>query len=227
MKIETSLGNLNIDEVSKSEDGWITIQSQSVTYDKNEFFVTEFSKQFPLYTLLGSNNLEKFNFLTELCARTPRMREWFAATSIQYSDTTQMPLYLKNCVEPSEYKMIQEKMLKLKDELAVVIKKRNDLSAKYQADLSALQEEERAVVKKTIGSDNILKIVTLTTECLPLSIQMKIQSYMANSPDADIADNRRRLAQEYLAKFKVALIELNKVKEISNIDDLINEIELK
>jgi len=227
MQFETSFGEINIEEVGIYEDGWITIKSQSVTIDKNSFYIDEFKSDFPSYTLLGSNELEKFKFLSELCSRSPELRKWYAATTLKYSDTTQLPLYLKNSVAPNEYKRVQDKLLLLKDRLASVIKKRNELAAKYSADLDALEIEEHHVVNKTIGDDNILKIVSLTTECLPLSIQMKIQSYMANSSDADIADNKRRLAQEYLAKFKLALIKMSKENPNLNLDYLINELQLK
>jgi hypothetical protein len=227
MHFDTSFGKVNLDEVGKTEDDWITIASQSVTIDKNRFYIDEFKSDFPNYTLLGSNDLEKFKFLSELCGRSPELRKWYASVTIRYSDTTQLPLYLKNSVAPDEYNRVQEKLLALKDKLAVIIKKRNDLSAKYSADLERINEEEREVVNKTIGDDNIVKIVSLTTESLPLSIQMRIQSYMANSSDADVADNKRRLAQEYLAKFKVALIKLSNENPNLNIDDLVSELQLK
>lgn len=227
MKFGTSFGVLDINEPGDIENDWITIQSQSVTFDRRDFFINKFQSDFPAYTLLGSNNLEKFKFLSELCSRTPTMRRWFASISLQYSDSTQLPLYLKDVVAPDEFKAVQEKLLMLKDELARITKKRNDLAVKYSADLEQLNAEEKIVVKRTIGADNVTKIVTLTTECLPLSIQMKIQSYMANSSDADVADNRNRLAQEYLAKFKTGLIKLAKENKILDVDSLIDEIAIK
>lgn len=227
MQIISDNYTINIDDVSGNEDEWVVIESQSVTFDKHAFFIEEFEKQFVGYALLGSNNFEKFTFLSELCGRTEAMRLWFAATSIKYSNTTQLPLYLKECVAPDKYKEVLDKLLELKDKLAVVTKERNDLAVKYQADLKALNNKERDIVKKTIGDDNIVKIVSLTTESLPLSIQMKIQSYQANSADADLADGRRRLAQEYLAKFKKALIKLNDEQPIKDLDALLNEITLK
>jgi hypothetical protein len=227
MKIEHSNGTINIAEPGPDQDSWTVIKSQSISFDKNQFYIDEFNKDFPDYTLLGSNELDKFTFLSELCARNAAMTKWFAATAIKYSNTTQLPLYLKDRVAPDVYKRVQDGLTNLKDELAKVVKERNDLAVKYTADLDALKIKEREIVKKTIGDDNILKIVSLTTESLPLSIQMKIQSYMANSPDADVADNRRRLAQEYLAIFKSELIEINSSAPIKDIDALIEEIQLK
>jgi hypothetical protein len=227
MQIKTSIGDINIPEAAPDQNDWITIQSQSVSYSKTEFFIKSFNSDFPSYTLLGESDLDKFRFLSDLCARTDALKLWFAAVSVKYSDTTQLPLYLKNVVEPDEYKAIQEKLLVLKDALAEVTKARNDLAAKYRADLNQLRVREQNIISKTIGADNTMKIVSLTTEALPLSIQMRIQSYMANSQDADVADNRRRLAQEYLAKFKTELIILDKTKPIANIDALIDEIALK
>lgn len=227
MEFKTSIGDLVVDEVGDVEDNWITIESRSVTFDKNDFYIKQFNRDFPDYKLLGTNEQEKFTFLSELCGRTQAMQTWFAATSIQYSETTQLPLYLKNRVAPDVYDTVQENLLLVKDKLAVIIKERNELAIKYKADLKLLEAKERNVVKKTIGDDNLLKIVSLTTASLPLSIQMKIQSYMADSNDLDVSDNRRRYAQEYLAKFKVALIDLNEMNKIPDIDELLNELTLK
>jgi hypothetical protein len=227
MKIEYSSGTINISEPSPDQSDWTVIKSQSISFDKNQFYIDAFKEDFPDYTILGSNDLDKFTFLSELCARNPAMTKWFAAVSIKYSNTTQLPLYLKDRVTPDAYVRVQKGLLKLKDELAEIVKERNDLAVKYTADLERLKSKERNVVKKTIGDDNILKIVSLTTTSLPLSIQMKIQSYMANSPDADIADNRRRLAQEYLAIFKTELLDINSVTPIKDLDALIEEIQLK
>jgi hypothetical protein len=227
MEFSSSAGNFVIEDVGPDESGWITIKSQSVTYDKTAFYVEQFNNDFPAYNILGSNDLEKFNFLSELCARTPAMRKWFAATSILYSDTTQIPLYLKNAVAPSEFKRIQDKLLVLKDGLATVIQKRNDLARKYASDLDALRIEEQNIVKKTLGDDKVLQIINLKTEALPLSIQMKIQSYMPSGMDDNVSDSRRRLAQEYLAKFKVALIDLVSNNDNIDVSKIVEELELK
>jgi hypothetical protein len=227
MSIETSQGLLEIEEIGSDRNKWVTIESQSVSFNKQDFYIEEFESSFPEYKLIGSNSKEKFKFLTELCARTKVMKLWFSTVTINYSNTTQLPLYLKDSVSPMEYKHVQGKLLEIKSELTKIVEKRNVISAKYTAELEKLEAEEKAVVKKTIGANNILKIVSLTTESLPLSIQMKIQSYTSESEDLDISDNKRRFAQECLAKFKTALIKMDKVSSIEDIDVLIEEISLK
>jgi hypothetical protein len=227
MAIETSQGLLEIEEIGSDSNKWVTINSQSVSFDKQGFYIKEFEDSFPTYNLVGSNSEEKFKFLTELCARTKVMKLWLATVTINYSNTTQLPLYLKDSVTPAEYKCVQEKLLDIKSELSKIVEKRNVISAKYTADLNKLEAEEKAVVKKTIGANNILKIVTLTTQSLPLSVQMKIQAYTSESDDLDISDNRRRFAQECLAKFKTALIKMDKESTIDDIDVLLDEISLK
>jgi hypothetical protein len=227
MKITTDFGDLNIDDVGPDEDGWVTIQSQSVTFDKTSFFIGKFNEDFPAYNLSGSNDDEQFTFLSELCARTPAMRKWFAAVSVIYSNTTQLPLYLKDKLSPGDYKSVQDKMLILKDELAEVIKERNLEAAKYTAALERLRQKELDIARKTTRADNVMKIMLLNTEALPLSIQLKIQAYMPSGQDLDVADGRRRLAQEYLAKFKCALLDLNEKDPNLDVEALVKEIELK
>jgi hypothetical protein len=130
-------------------------------------------------------------------------------------------------VAPDEYSKIQAKLLEMKDKLAIIVTKRNDLAVKYTSDLKALRLEEEAIVGRSIGQDNVLKIINLKTKQLPLSIQMKIQGYMPTSIDSDVSDNKRRLAQEYLANFKIGLLKLNESNPNIDIDKLLKEIELK
>jgi hypothetical protein len=227
MMISTEFGVLNIDEVGPDEDGWVTIKSQSVTFDKTSFFVGKFNEDFPAYNLSGSNDDEQFTFLSELCARTPAMRKWFASVSVIYSNTSQLPLYLKDEVSPEEYKSVQNKTLALKDQLAEVIKERNDEARKYTAALERLREKELNITRKATGADNIMKINLLNTEALPLSLQLKIQAYMPAGQDIEVADGRRRLAQEYLARFKVELLKLNRNVPDLDVDEVVRSIELK
>lgn len=227
IEINTELGKLVVEEASLNPDDWIVIKSQSKVFDKESFIVSEFIKDYPGFTPLGSNDSEKFKFITELCGRQPALRAWYAASSVKYSDTTQLPLYLDKCVDPEEYAIIQDNLLRMKDELAVVVKARNDLAAKYNSDLEALRKREADIISKSTGGNNAMKIVNLTTEALPLSIQMKIQSFDVKTGDLDIADSRRRLAQEYLAKFKIALFEFVKDNPTVDLDSLINSIQLK
>jgi hypothetical protein len=42
-----------------------------------------------------------------------------------------------------------------------------------------------------------------------------------------VSDNKRRLAQEYLANFKIGLLKLNENNPNIDIDKLLKEIELK
>jgi hypothetical protein len=214
-------------EVGALEEDWIVVKSQSVTFDKNDFFIKQFNKDFPNFKLLGSGNFEKFTFLAESCARSPIMREWFASVSIKYSETTQLPLYLKNKVAPDDYKIYLERILELKDELSQIVLSRNNLAIQYNKDLAELKEQEDIIIKRSIGQDNILKILYLNTECLPFSIQLKVQGYEPKNPDVDVATSKRRLAQEYLVQFKIALLDLVKEKPDLDIDSLLQEVAIK
>lgn len=227
ININSSFGDLVVEDVTLKEEEWIVVKSQSISYDKPSFIIKQFNTDFPSYTVLGTNDMEKFTFINELCARQPALRKWFAAVSVKYSDTTQLPLYLQDRVAPDQYKTILENLLNMKDELADIVKARNDLAVKYSADLESLRKREESIVKKSVGGDNIMGIINLTTEALPLSLQMKIQSYDVKTVDIDLADSKRRLAQEYLVKFKIALLDFVKENPEVNLDNLINEIQLK
>lgn len=227
MEIDTNFGRISISEPVADEEKWVTFPSESAEFNKAGFFIKKFKEDFPEYSLLGKEDKDKLKFLTELCARMPITRKWFSSVSLKYSNNSQLPLYFKDAVTPEVFMDVQGKITNMKDELASVIKERNDLAAKYTADLELLNTKEKEIIKKNLGHDNIMKILFMKTEALPFSIQMKIQSYMPSGSDIEVADSRRRLAREYLAKFKVELLKMNKEKPDLDVDILLSEIQLK
>lgn len=227
MKFESKQGIIEFEEVGVNEDDWITIKSQSVSFDKCSFFVDAFRRDYPAFNLLGSNDVEKFDFLAEACGKSPTFRNWFASVSIKYSDTTQTPLFLKNRVAPDEYKVLMDQVLVIKNELSQIVKSRNDLAIEYNRNLTRLKEQEDRIVSRLIGQNSTLKILYLNSECLPFSIQLKIQGYNPQNVDTDITTSKRRLTQEYLAKFKIALLDLVKEKPEVDIDALLDELAVK
>lgn len=227
MTIESSQGIIEIEPVGSDESDWFTIKSQSITFSRQDFFIDEFNRDFPQAKLLGSTNEEKFIFLNELCSRKKVLTNWYAGVGIKYSNTTQLPLYLKDSVEPSEFKRIQNSLIEMKDKLAETINERNQAAKDYKAKLESIELKENEIIRKATAGDNVMKIVNLSTESLPFSIQMLIQGYTPTNADQDLADNKRRFAQEQLAKFKIALLKLNKENKNLDVDKLIKEIELK
>lgn len=227
MLIKSKDYELDIQDITSEQNDWISIKSQSFIFDKRDFFIESFNRSFPDSKLLGSDSTEKFNFVSSLCSRNNSLKRWYTLTSIQFSEMTQLPLYLKDSVSPSDFKKISDKLNLLKKKTSSFVQERTDLAAKYSKDLKDIEEREKCIVKKTLGDDNIMKILSLNTEALPLSIQMKIQTYGNESSDLDMADSRRQYAQEYLAKFKVALIKLSTENKNFSVDDFIEEIQLK
>jgi hypothetical protein len=227
MTIKTSQGNINVDPVGPDQDEWFTIKSQSVTFSKQDFFIDQFESSFPDSVLLGSTNESKFKFLNELCSRKRVLQNWYSSVSLKYSNSTQLPLYLKYRVDPSEFKRIQDKMLSMKDKLSNTIIERKKAADVFKQTIDLIEAKENKIIEDSTSGDNIMKIVNLSTESLPFSIQLLIQGYTPTNVDEDLADNKRRYAQEQLAKFKIALLKLNEENENIDIDKLIEEIELK
>lgn len=223
----TSVGDLNIEQPSFNEDEWIVVRSASETTDKSKFFVTAFDKDFPSIVLAGKDSGEKYAYLCDLCSRSRNLKRWLAATQLSYSNTAQLPLYLKDSVEPADYRIVQDNILVLKSELKVISAERKRISEKYSSDLDALDMREADIVKKVVGDDNIMKILLLTSDCLPLSLQIKIKEYKPTSEDAKTARNRRALSQEYLAKFKAELLRINAEVPNFDVDALVEELSLK
>jgi hypothetical protein len=94
--------------------------------------------------ILGTNlcarfwQKEKFTFLFGLCSRQPGLHGWFNSVDIKFSETTQLLLYPKSRFTLAISKKRMRIVLDMKEELAKIIKKRNDLAEKYSNDLKQL-----------------------------------------------------------------------------------------
>lgn len=227
IKVEHKDGFIEFNQPDKSEDNWVIIKSESVAYDKKRLILDKFKSDFPHLPISGSDDDVKYDNLTRLCGRTRELARWYAQASLLYSDLTQLPLYLKDHVEPGSYTKIKEKILVLNKKAAANAVTRRELAIEYENKIKRLDSEYKSDVSKFIGSDKILKIITLTAEAMPASLQLALDNYTPADKEVDIGESRKRYAREMLVQFKIKLLEIIEADPSVEIDDLITSMALK
>lgn len=227
ISIKTSYGDIVINDVSDEIDGWIVKDAEVIEYSKATVIVESFEKQFPHIKLLGNDDSTKFDYLTNLVSRSDKLFQWFALEKIKYSELTQLPSYLKGRIDASEFSSIQKKISCVNDVIADFADQRAKLAIEYKNNLKKLQKKMDASIDKTIADDKVIKVLTLTTQSLPLSMINAIESYSPRTSDINFDEKKKLYARELLTLFKVDLLDKIKDNPDLDVDLLIDEISLK
>lgn len=218
---------ITVDNASDSIDDWIVKEAEVIKYSKESVITESFIKQFPHIAVLGDTYEEKFDYVTNLVSRSDKLLQWFAIEKIKYSNLSQLPNYLDGLVEPSEFKHIQENITSINKSISDFSDRRKKATEKYKQELRLIDKEERTVVDNKINSNKIIKVLTLTSQSLPLSMVSAIESYNAQTTDTNFDEKKKLYGRELLTKFKVSLLKAIKDNPDIDLDSLIDELSLK
>lgn len=214
-----SVNGLNINKPSKNKDGWYTIQQQSFTIDKGEFLVSEFNKDFPNFKCVDKEQLD------DIVSRSSALKDWYASAALKFVDSIQLPVSLKDKIEPDKYQTYFNDMQSIKSNLAEKSEKIELASRKFNKELDIIKDEYDKQINKIKQKDKIYHILTLTKEDLPLTLQFEVNGY---SPKVDdVVKERSSYGAELLVEYQRVLIDkLNDEPEI-DIVSFINDNKLK
>jgi hypothetical protein len=227
MKFKISGHDITFNDPSANSGDWVYIKSQAVSYDRYSVVVNKFEKDFPHIKLLGNDSSNKYEFLTSLVSRNKTLAQWYAGASIAYSELTQLPLYMKDLVTPSEYKGLEDSIKSCNDVIRTAAQDRVKLAEKYRADLRLIDAQETKSLESITSTSKITRIATLTSDNLPLSIGALIEGYTPTSKDRSIVDSRREYGKECLIQYKISLLNVLKTNPEVDIDKVIKEGALK
>lgn len=213
------INGLKVNKPAKNKDGWYTIQQQSFTIDKGSFLVNEFNRDFPNFKC---KDIEQLN---DIVSRSSGLKDWFRCASLKFVDSIQLPVSLKDRIDPSEYQTYFEDMQAIKNNLALKSAEIEKASLIFNKRINSITKEYEDKNKVIKSRNKIYSILTLTKEDLPLTLQFEINGY---SPKVDdIVKERSSYGSELLVEYQRVLIDrLNEDPEV-DIDQLINENRLK
>jgi hypothetical protein len=208
-------------------DDWKVVKAQVSSYEKQEVIVKAFESQFPDLKLLGSDSYEKFEFLTKLCSRNASLIEWFAGQKLIYSELAQLPNYLKDVVDPSEFQLLKEKIFDVNKVIAEYSDKRLRASENYNKQMKLIETDLNKAVDAIKANNKVLKVLTLTSQSLPVSMAIALESYNAKTDSSDFEEKKKLYVRELLTEFKISLLKLISKDPEIDIDALIKDISLK
>lgn len=217
-KINSENYEIVVNKPDLDPDGWTVVKQESLSYDKGSMILSKFNEEFPNLAI------DSYELLCKICSRSRSLNEWLITKNLEFSEYSQLPLFLVDKITPASYKTLQVDIVKLNGTVAAFAKKRELLAREYEANLVKLEAEELKEVVKLKGNNKILKVLALNSTYLPITIQLAIENYI---PTDSLADSRRTYGRECLIQYKSALIDLIIDNPDINIDDVINSSVLK
>jgi len=202
IELEISGKKVSVPLPSKTSDEWVVVKSESVEVDKQGFMLKEWNKTYGI-----KHKVKDFTQLANICSTNKSLSEWYALASLRYSQATQVPLYVKEEVDPAEYAKISSIITALND---VNSEKQNLLDKEYKKFEEARKriEAEAELKIKQLKSDNVpVKILTINKTTLPISILLQIDNF---NPKENPDVMKDLFAREMLINYKKSLFKLHR-----------------
>jgi hypothetical protein len=214
------IGDLEVKLPDETLDNWVVVKQQSIKYVKGDIILEKFNKDFP-HAVVGS-----YDVICELASRSTKISEWLVNANTIYSELAEMPLYLDGLVEPKIYKGLTQDIQRINETIGSFSQNRQQLAEKYKNELKILEKKEKEAIDKIKGNNKFLRVLTLNTTSLPLTLQLMINGYSPSNSE-NLQESQKVFAREMLINYKVSLIK--KIIEDPNfkVDIVIDDNQLK
>jgi hypothetical protein len=214
------IGDLEVKLPDETLDNWVVVKQQSIKYVKGDIILEKFNKDFPHAVV------DSYDVICELASRSTKISEWLVNANTVYSELAEMPLYLDGLVEPKIYKGLTHDIQRINETIGSFSQSRQQLAEKYKNELKVLEKKEKEAINKIKGDNKFLRVLTLNTTSLPLTLQLMINGYSPSNSE-NLQESQKVFAREMLINYKVSLIK--KIIEDPNfkVDTVIDDNQLK
>lgn len=216
---KTSIGEININGVPDKVDDWIIIKDEKYRPDKDKFILDQFRKDYPHVPVKDCQQV--YN----LGSRSSVIAEWLGRNNIQYSLIQETPTYFRDLVGPDSFRSLSNKIQKINKIQVNKAKEEEAAAFEYKNKIKEINKKYNILIEKEKEFNKELKVLTLSTNSLPLTIQLAIDNYVPG--DDPTSPDKKSFAREMLIRFKQSLIKIIKDNPSVNIDEIIDEFSVK
>lgn len=218
-EFKLSIGEVIIPGVPDKIDDWIIIKDEKYRPDKDKFILDQFKKDYPHVPVINCQQV--YN----LGSRSSVIAEWLGRNNVQYSLIQETPTYFRDLVGAESFKNLSNKIQKINKIQLEKAREEEAASIEYKNKIKEINLKYSSLINKEKEYNKELKVLTLNSTALPLTIQLAIENYVpgddATSPD------KKSFAREMLIRYKQSLINLIKQNPSINIDEVIDEFAVK
>lgn len=183
---------------------WYAVIEDDMEPDKDKFILNKFNNDFP------NSTVDDVSLIYGLASRSKIVREWYALANASFILDVQCPEYYKDAISNSEYEECSLKISMINRNIAEKTKEEQELAEKYKLERLSISNKW-SKKNESLVSNTKVRIMTLTSEELPVSIQLLIEKYTPSS--ASDQNAKKRYAKEMLIRYKLLL--LNNTKDMS------------
>lgn len=199
-------------------DKWVTIRSESIEFDRAEFIVDKFKETFP-DVVLPEDVDKAYELIGKLASRSSLISEWLANTSVLYSEEAQTPAYLLPFIKPNEFKKVQSDVTSYNKVARLESDEIVKASIEFRNKMKQIRDKYDKERKKIRDISNFVKVLTIPSTKLPLTIQLAIENFTPQ--DVEDAATKRQYARELLTDYKIFILESVKNNPKISVDDIV------
>lgn len=208
-----------IDEVGDNFEDWTVVKQESYKLSKEKIIVDKFNEEFKFI-------VKDYKELTNACSRSKAFTEWLINANIAYSEEAELPLFIKDVIEPEHFSKLQTELTLINRKIADYSIRKRDLAERYKSDLKELQIKEEQETSKMKQKDKLLEVLSLNSQYLPFTLQLQIERYTPKDEE-NSQESREVYARECLIKYKRALCQIVVDNPSVDITEVINSNMLK
>lgn len=224
-----SVGNfpaLTIPAVNTNPNDWLVVKSDSYRPNKNKYVVDAFRKDWPnifkdFDTVTQKDEQLSFDKISAIASRSKAINEWLSLTTTAYANEATIPNYYieAKVIDSKVYNKAAENILKLSKMAAAKTIELDEAAKEYKEKIKKINSRYKKD-EDAIKEDKIVKVLTLPSNLLPITVQLAIENYVpaqgTNVPD------KHTFAREMLANYKIQLLKYIKDNPSIDVDLLID-----
>lgn len=197
--------------IDENSDSWYCKIDDEFQPNREEFVEREF--------MAAYSEALNYDTITKLVSRSESLRDWYATVIEKYILEVDVPQYYSELIGADKYKEVQKSVSaynKLNKDRSMELSRAADV---YKSTINNINIKYRPKFI-SLEQDNVVKILTLTSDKLPLALQLRLENY---SPQ-DKSDPRTKslYAREMLVRYKRFLLQEAEKGE-RTIDEVIEE----
>lgn len=138
-----------------------------------------------------------------LVGRSSVIADWYASVMLKYREGVGMPVHVQDLLEVEEFNNCRQMINKLNDRTAELSKEKQQAAADYKKKLKEIDDQYKDI-QESKDSNDLLFILTLTSNDLPLGLIDRIADYTPGGVNDPLTT--KIYAREQLLRYQRFLI---------------------
>lgn len=183
---------------------YYALKQEQFLPDRRQFVEESWESDFP------SKKGYSYDKIILLVGRSSVIADWYASVMLKFREGVGLPVHVQDLLNVDEFNECKEMINKLNARTASLSKAKQDAAVEYKNKLARIDDEYKDI-QDTKDSNDLLFILTLTSNDLPLGVIDRIADYTPK--DVNDPLTTKIFAREQLLRYQRFLITKHKEGE--------------